>query len=90
MKKAEKIKVLKGLRKVIRSRTDGWGHKYVGLCQIIWWHKNFANHLDDSKYKFIYRLLPTKKWGGFCWQAGLAKPRIEWLNKQIKLLEGKK
>jgi hypothetical protein len=94
MKAKEKIEVLEKLKAYIKSekfgRSTGLGRfRPDGICIALSRLKE-AEEIYLSDIFFVTRLLPPRKSNPYCWRPGLKKPRIKWIDEQIKLLEGKK
>ena len=92
MTKQEKIYALQTLKVFVESNKFG-GKKggCPGLCGAI--YDLFAfGHINIEERKYLASLIPKKQpfVGSFCWRKGAKKPRIEFINKKINQLRGKK
>lgn len=89
MKREEKIDLLKILKDNVKVELR------MGLCGRIYF-LNMEKRINKRQAHYLYKLvekeLKVTKYREnpeFCWKPGLIRPRIKWINQQIKLLEKK-
>lgn len=64
-------------------------HSQIGLCglsMIMDWQGKITTKEQKAFQNYLFDIFPGYE-GSYIWPIGQKEPRIEWLNKQIKLLE---
>ena len=64
-------------------------HSQIGLCGLslmLNWKEKITTKEQKAFQNYLVDVFPGCE-GSYIWPIGQKEPRIEWLNKQIKLLE---
>lgn len=86
MKRTEKIDALKKLKAFVKSEKL----KY-GLCNSILW-LGIRDLITPEQRTYLESVVPKRRpvrynMFSYCWEPGVKKPRIDFINKKLKELE---
>ena len=86
MKRTEKIDALKKLRAFVKSERLEYG-----LCNSIFW-LGVLDLITPEQRTYLESVVPKRRpvlsnMFSYCWEPGVKKPRIDFINKKLKELE---